>query len=330
MHWRGYVVILLALAALMACSPENEESRDDATTTSSSTLTTGPGGGADGGQPPPGSEAYLALTCEDDSACGPGGICLRPTDDAPLRGGPAGGYCSRPCSEDAECPGLYSLCIKDDVTGEGACFLGCELGPPLLFADDELDSGKCRGREDVRCGAARKWSVQSFVCLPTCGRDEQCPADHMCDPRSRVCVTTPSTGLPMGANCDLDHSCAGTCLIDDTGLSVCTSWCVKGGPLIGTDDCGGSDSGLCSLDHWDGAGAGDEGMCVPACDEQDDCAHPYFWCRNVVGPGYPGPGYCSMLVAPCPSGTCASGTCTETIYGPLCLESKYPLGSAAP
>jgi hypothetical protein len=133
----------------------------------------------------------------------------------------------------------------------------------------------------------------------------------------------------MGAKCDVEYGCAGTCLVDGD-VAVCSSWCVLGGPLYGSADCGGTDAGLCRLRQFDEAGAGDEGLCVPSCDEQDDCAHPWYWCMNVVGPGYPGPAYCSALVASCPSGACATGTCTETIYGPRCLDSKYPLGSAAP
>ncbi|MEJ7728610.1 MAG: hypothetical protein WKG00_05295 [Polyangiaceae bacterium] len=329
---RRDVVILLAVAALMACSSEESTVREDATTSSSATASSGPGGGSSvGSGPPPGGE-WLGLACEEDAACGPGGRCLRPTDDSPLGGGPAGGYCSRGCDADAECPGLYSVCKKDDLTGAGMCFLGCEWGPDADYLDEPLERFKCRGREDVRCAPPYTTPPSTFppsaFCQPTCGMDAQCPAGRTCDPRSRLCVTTPSSGLPMGAKCDAERMCAGHCS-DSFGdeAAVCTSLCVYGGKVEGTADCGGLETGLCAV-RYQSYGAGDEGQCVPACDEHDDCAHPFFWCQTVRGQGYRG--YCLRGADSCPAGTCQAGTCTETIYGPRCLEPKYPLGSAAP
>jgi hypothetical protein len=333
-RWRRDVVILLSLAGVVGCS--SEESADQGGTTSSTSSSSAAssgsaGGGPDGGPPPPGSEAFLALACEDDSVCGPGGRCLRATDDSPLGGGPAGGYCSRACAADVDCPGLYSLCVKDDTSGEGACFLGCQPGPPSNNGEAELPSEKCHAREDLRCAEAIPYPGTPFpethLCLPTCGVNAQCPAGRVCDPRDRLCVTTPHSGLPMGEKCDGEESCAGVCVTFSGEVSVCSSLCVFGGELEGTTDCGGLASGLCSQKSSPQFGGGDEGLCIPACDEHDDCAHPSFWCRTTLGP--PHPGYCAMGMAACPSGTCAKGTCTETTYGPICLD-PYPLGSAAP
>ena len=335
MRWPRDVVIVLSLVATAGCSTEESPDRADSTTSTSSAASSSgsAGSGPDGGPPPPGSEAFLALACEDDGICGVGGRCLRPTDDAPLGGGPAGGYCSRACAADVDCPGLYSVCVKDDTAGEGACFLGCEPGPATNNGEAELESDKCRGREDVRCTDAIPYPGTTFpeshLCLPTCGVDAQCPAGRVCDPRMRLCVTTPHAGLPMGATCDEDDdTCAGVCATLAGPVSVCTSPCVFGGVLVGTTDCGGLGSGLCSQKKSSQFGGGDEGLCFPACDEHDDCAHPGFWCQTTLGPSHPG--YCSMGIDACPSGSCAKGTCTETTYGPLCLDAKYPLGSAAP
>jgi hypothetical protein len=335
MRWRRDVVIVLSLAALLACSSETSPPPPlfDATATSSSTGGSWPGdGGSSGTGPPPGGDE-LGLACDDDSVCGPGGRCLRPIDDSPLGGGPAGGYCTRACIEDSDCPGLHSLCIRDDVTGAGACFLGCEPGPARDLGNAPLDPDKCRGREDVRCDVALSHPgallAGTHICLPTCGMDAQCPAGRTCDPRDRVCVTTPHSGLPMGDKCDEEQLCAGYCMEVEDGGGICTSLCVYGGTLGGAADCGGLSSGLCNIRLQAGNGAGDVAVCVPACDEQDDCVHPWFWCKNVLG-GIATHGYCSQSIASCRSGICATGTCTETIHGPRCLDPKYPLGSAAP
>jgi len=127
--------------------------------------------------------------------------------------------------------------------------------------------------------------------------------------------------------------CAGLC-ISFTGSSatLCSQGCVLGGDLTTSPNCGGIDAGVC-LYAPAGNGAGDYGLCSTACAKQDDCQNPAFWCAPI-GVGGVTNGYCSPPT-PCPKGAsdCSSdamSTCTETKYGPFCLHSQFPLGSAAP
>jgi hypothetical protein len=327
-----------SLSAIVACSsvetPEDTSASVSSSASSGGASSTGPGGGSPGPEfPPPETAQYLALPCDDDIPCGPGGHCIRATDDAPLGGGPAGGYCSRPCQEDWECPGSYSRCFKDAGTGDGSCFLGCEPGPLSFELGKPLQDDKCQGREDVRCTEPLTFPPSSFPpsasCLPTCGKDDQCPAGRWCDPKDRVCVTNPHRGLPSGEKCQVDEDCAGYCrpLTPDPDVGICASDCVLGGEVVTSNDCGGIDEGLCII-IWYQYGAGDGGGCVPACSSHDDCAHPTYWCASILGPGQPG--HCVSGIPSCSSGRCDDGTCTETIYGKRCLDPQYPLGSATP
>ena len=296
------------------------------TTTGSSTTSTG-GNAADN----------LALQCAADSDCGAGLKCLTGDANNPiLGGGAANGYCSKDCATDDDCPGNASFCLGATAGKPGICLLTCDIGPKLSSPVEPLDEGKCLGREDLRCGAVNA-SGQITACLPTCGSDDQCPTAKVCDPRSEVCVTTAHTGLPLGAKCNPmapTPECAGLCINFSGGETMCSSPCVLGGVIDFNDleavkDCGGLSKGLCAYSPTNN-GAGDFGICAQACKEQGDCQNPTFWCGDV---GLPDNGFCFGGVKACPKGDadCADPeTCADTKFGPLCLDPKYPLGTAAP
>ncbi len=113
---------------------------------------------------------------------------------------------------------------------------------------------------------------------------------------------------------------------------MCTSPCSLGGEINFNNlgaifDCGGLDKGLCAF-ATAGNGAGDAGFCTQACSTHGDCQNPSFWCADV---GLPNRGYC-FGATPCPNGQAACQApdkCTATKYGPFCLDTKYPLGTAA-
>lgn len=283
-------------------------------TTAGVTVTSGSGGGS----------SYVGLACDADSTCGPGGKCIKSTDDDPrLGGGPAGGYCTISCSTDDECDG--GLCLMDNGVGE--CFLGCDYGTPAFdFIDTPLEETKCHGREDLRCQPLG--DSMTPVCLPTCGQDSQCDG-RSCDPRYVVCVNDPNTGFDRGAKCDpmaADPECAGVCVNFSDGPTMCSNRCVLGGTLDG-DDCGGLDAGLCVFRPTT-SGIGDYGFCTPSCTQHDDCQNPDFWCFDNT---FSAKGYCFVATA-CPGGQadCVGAdneVCTDTKYGPFCLD-PYPLGSA--
>ena len=157
--------------------------------------------------------------CQSDADCSMGLTCIKATaTDQVLGGGPAGGYCSKTCMASSDCPGQASSCLKNDAASPGICVLGCDQGPALMSLQDPLDPAKCYGRDDLRCQAL---SATSSVCLPTCGKDDQCPAGRVCDPRFAVCVDKANTGKAPGDKCDPKAAmpeCAGVCLSITGGI----------------------------------------------------------------------------------------------------------------
>ncbi len=305
------------------------------TTTTSGTTTSGSGSTSSGGV-----GDNLGIECTADGDCGVGLICLTAAGNTPvLGGGPAQGYCSKNCASDADCPGNASLCALPAAGQMGVCLLTCDLGPDLMFLDDMLDPTKCHGRYDVRCANVTNTAT---ACVPTCGKDDECPAGRVCDPRVAVCVDKAHTGLPSGSKCDpkaMTPECAGLCVNFSGGTTSCSSPCALGGEITDpttVNDCGGLEKGLCVYSPT-GNGAGDFGFCAPGCSLQSDCQNTDFWCFGVGGLTGMGVdnGYC-FGATPCPNGqtdcksTNAKVLCTDTKYGPFCVDTTFPLGDAAP
>jgi hypothetical protein len=306
-----------------------------ATTSSKSSAVTTTSGGMSG--------ANIGNTCTSDSECGAGLTCiLDSANDQVFGGGPAGGYCSLACASDNDCPGADAACLLAGDNGPGVCVKTCTIGPKLMYLNDALDPEKCHGRNDLRCTPV---SSATNACLPTCGQDSQCSGGRVCDPRRSVCVDKGmvSTGKPDGAVCDsmaTTPECSGICVSFTSGETMCSRSCVLGGDPndpANTPNCGGPTKGLCAYSP-SGNGAGDYGFCALACNKQDECQNPAFWCFPVGGltgemGGVPN-GFC-FGATECPNGeadcTSEKGTaCTQTKYGPRCLNAMFPLGTAAP
>lgn len=276
----------------------------------------------------------LGQGCAADADCG-GLTCIKPSDSIPALGGggPAGGYCSTTCVTISDCPAGASACITDANGMNGVCVLGCDLGPSLMYINDDLDPMKCYGRDDVRCNALDQ---VTNACVPTCGSDSQCPAPRVCDPRVGACVDKANVGKAAGAKCDpmaMPPECAGLCVTFGGGATACSSACVLGaigGDILNSPNCGGITNGICGY-LSQGYGAGDVGFCAPACTAHDQCQNPTFWCYGVGG--LTGTsiqnGFC-FGATPCPNGqaNCQfGGTCTMTAYGPFCIDTQFPLTS---
>jgi hypothetical protein len=287
-------------------------------------VSSGGSGGAGGGEDP-----GLAAPCEIDAHCGPDAFCL--TADAPSEifpaGGPAGGYCTRACTGDLDCPGEGSTCHRS-----GVCLLGCTFGPPLASWVEPLHDDKCRGREDLVC--AYFDGIES-ICRPICGSDEQCPAGLSCDRRSGLCTESPFSGEPNGSACSTPGEpdvCEGFCI--NTGDSlVCASACVAGGAAV-SHDCGGLENGFCGFVPSN-AGAGDLGMCTRACTTHGDCNAPSYLCvglREFVGQ-FVSNGFCFSALTcaeagvslgePCYVNANYIGDCTQTQWGDLCVDPAF-------
>ena len=305
------------------------------TTTGGMTTTTGTGSASTGM-----ISDNLGIECTADGDCGPGLTCLTAASTTPaFLGGPAGGYCSKACATDADCPGNASLCAGAAGGQMGVCLATCDLGPDLMFLDDPLDPTKCHGRYDQRCANV---TATATACIPTCGKDEECPAGRVCDPRNAVCVDTANTGLPSGSKCDpkaMTPECAGICVSFTGGTTSCSSPCALGGEITdptSVNDCGGLEKGLCVYSPA-GNGPGDFGFCAPSCSLQSDCQNSTFWCFGVGGltGSAVDNGFCFGATA-CPNGQSdcksmnAKVLCTDTKYGPFCVDTTFPLGDAAP
>jgi len=297
-----------------------------------------------------GGDSLIGVFCSNDKECGAGLRCITADTDSPLLGGGvANGYCTKDCLKDKDC-GKGSTCLRPNDNDPGECFLGCEIGPELKFLDDELDPDKCHGRDDLRCTDLNAGTV----CLPSCGKDEQC-GDRKCDPRSGTCVDQIAMGKPLGALCNPDAEqpeCQGFCQ-KFTGMDggVCSSPCTLGdSDFFNTADCGGLDKGLCMF-RPTGYGAGDFGRCTAACTEHDDCGNPTWWC---FGNEFAMNGFCytsedCKATVDCTNAMLGPDVgCYETKYGGKCLEAadpncltkhagdtskcppRIPLGTAAP
>lgn len=279
-------------------------------------VTGGGGTGGTGGVPTP--PPRIGRDCISDTSCAEGEVCLTASDDWEIfgEGGPANGYCTKECADDVDCGGS-NVCVG------GWCLEGCELGPELVYIDDELDPDKCHGRDDVRCAELEG----AAVCLPTCGTDDQCDGGY-CNLSTKVCTAQPSEGLPRGQGCDPDAAeCAGICVsfVDETGavdFAVCSDWCVMGGDIY--EDCGGLEQGLCAFRPGD-YGVGDGGFCTAACDEQADCANPNMWCFSAPNLGS---AFCFGAADCVTQDDCDPMTgevCTTTPDGSFCLDPTFPV-----
>jgi hypothetical protein len=228
-----------------------------------------------------GAAANLGKACAAATDCGPGLQCLRATDMVLAgTGGPANGYCTIPCTADATCTPLGSLCVNFALNAtdppQAYCFQTCTYG-----STDR--ASKCHGRADVGCFLDQ--TSGASACLPTCSQDSDCPTGRRCDPQTNVCVDTPAAGAAVGAHCVADQTtgtsnCAGVCVTLGSAAaptaSICSTRCVLG-ELSGCNWVGQGVAltpgvhGVCGL--GDAAGrAGDIGFCTLECDTVNDCA----------------------------------------------------------
>lgn len=297
-------------------------------TTSSTSSTTGGAGGTGGTAPKP-EPGYVGRSCAADSECGPAGRCINSDQyDSTFGGKPVGGYCTVNCEADEDCPDVGSYCSIE--VGEGQCLLGCAWNEPAFeYGETPLDPTKCHGREDLMC---QPIIGDKYVCMPNCGRDENCPANHYCHPLGGSCVDTPPEGKAFGEECTIGSTeCAGHCLrVKGTEQqTLCTSLCTLGGLFEESDDCGGIEEGWCIGRGTSGGGLGDRGYCVPSCLAQEDCRAPDFFCVGLLPAST---GLCMPAVVCTVDADCQiPGTnCADTTMGKFCLTLDYPLGGLAP
>lgn len=222
----------------------------------------------------------VGRACTEDAQCGEGLTCFTSTSNDFLGGGPAHGYCSLACNEDAQCTSIdgRSECVVTGAGASGLCIRTCRSGDPASVAEN-----KCLGRIDLACNSEAFLGLATFTgarqvgwCYPQCGSDEDCPG-RRCDLARGLCVDTLTEGLPFGARCTSDQECAGRrCAGVAPGEAFCSAPCVFGQPTGCGFGLSASPRGAaCVVPQVQGIlsaeGAGDVGLCGELCAEDSEC-----------------------------------------------------------
>jgi len=217
--------------------------------------------------------------CAADADCGEGLQCFTEKSGTMFGGGPAGGYCSLPCTNASACTAIDpdSDCLGLTAT-QSVCLRTCRSQDATSLAEN-----KCLTRPDVVClseaalgQADFSGSRQAGWCLPQCGSDEDCPG-RVCDLQRGVCVDTPPAGLALGASCNNNMQCAGgLCVAATPTEGFCSAPCVVGQPVgCGYGPSATKRDGGCLGPRVTGflssEGIGDTGFCVELCDVDADC-----------------------------------------------------------
>jgi hypothetical protein len=345
--------VLVAGVAVACGSSDNELSGGQGGTSSTTSSSTDSSSSSSTTTTNPES-SFIALPCDSDADCGddPDADCIQASENEPfftaffavddVVGGPAGGYCTKSCEKDADCP-------HDAVCTGDICIKECTFGePPLTGLADPLSEDKCHGRDDLMCVPTQGGNA---LCIPVCGSDVEC-GGRACDLRTRVCTDAGREGVGLGSPCVPDDEatlldedvCAGICQLfvddGDNSIHMCSASCSLGGAVGATHNCGGPDLGICAfgVSASDVSSAlGDYGVCTAACAQHDDCNYLVgLFCLDLGLLDDVGKRYCYVAL-PCPLGNeCLAGEgCLDTAFGPVCLEVDgngdplVPLGEAA-
>jgi hypothetical protein len=225
--------------------------------------------------------------CDADADCGEGLRCYTADSNDLFGGGPAGGYCSIPCTGDNACTAIdpQAQCVGIQGT-QSVCLRTCRSHDPTSLAEN-----KCLTRSDVVCQSEVALGQAMFTgarqigwCFPQCGSNEDCPAGRVCDLGRGLCTTTARAGQAIGTRCETGGvDCAGSlCILRvqnaDPALTeqFCSAPCVVGQPV----GCGYGPSSPkreagCLSARFGGIlsreGIGDTGFCTELCDVDADC-----------------------------------------------------------
>ncbi len=225
-------------------------------------------------EPPPPS---VGAACSTDADCVAGLTCLTAEGDGYFSlGGPAGGYCTMPCTELEQCRA---------VDAQASCWLDAAICVRDCFSKNpEPGEAKCFDRSDVVCHSFAASGAEPFTtarqggyCRPLCGSDADCPGNRICHPRVGFCVELELEPKgEIGDACSVDEDCQSN-LCDIVGpLGVCSQLCVLG--QVGGCGYAASDSerpAACLNAFVQQSrfaeGIGDLGMCREVCDVDADC-----------------------------------------------------------
>lgn len=248
----------------------------------------------------------LGAECASDADCGAGLKCALPGSNDFGKGGPSSGYCTTTCTQTSDCTALSSGAECVAIGGKSLCLTGC----------DPTTGSECQGRYDSLCLPQKTaGGASTSACTPWCVTNNDC-AGRKCDPRTGLCVDTPTSGLSVGAACDpqaATNPCAGICL-HSTGqaanVGTCTAYC--GNSSIGVPGaCGASpkqdtpQSAACVLSTKLTNG-GSVGACGQLCNCDGDCQGNNMICQGWANTGFPDPTQMSTTFGK--AGVCTSAT----------------------
>ncbi len=239
--------------------------------------------GGTGGAP---SGLRLGDSCDQDSDCDDGQLCLDQDTEDWLGGAPSSGFCVADCTGSPElCEEFEAgLCVAREVnesTEEDVpayCMPACTLGA----SGDEADP--CAGISATVCDSLSQDDNLGF-CRPLCQFDDDCKSGR-CDRSLAVCVAE-APGVEagvLGEPCDVEApACNGLCLALNTGETLCSHRCRYGD----TEPCElsseGDPRGICGF-AAPGAALGDVGYCTPLCNCDSDCQNPELFCTSFDDP----------------------------------------------
>ena len=196
--------------------------------------------------------------------------------------------------------------------------------------DGFLDNG-CPGAciDDGGCTAAESCDAATDHCVPdvadgqSCGRDEQCLADHcsngVCCASGDCCTSAAQcAGYSWSLRCDDPSTCQGS-----TGTAACTGSFQCGSVTTGDDSaCAGIVSQICGLypsiacTSDVSQPANQAGLCAGSCVGDAACdAGGYCDATGHCAPDSDLGGFCSTG-SQCQSGLCADGVCCNTLCSP--------------
>ena len=225
-------------------------------------------------------EGVVGAACRSDGDCISGLDCLTPGGGALNLSGPAGGYCTSTCGNDAACQSIDpgSECVG--FAGANICVRTC--------ASRATPRGvsKCLDRSDVVCVSVAALGdeppgagPQRGVCLPSCQSDAQCGPGLFCDLGNGLCTSERPAGDPVGSVCAGAESCAsGLCVTLPGFAGFCSGFCRFGGPGCGFDGSEASPGAGCALAQVPNEGVGDRGLCLELCQSASDCHEPGAAC----------------------------------------------------
>jgi hypothetical protein len=228
--------------------------------------------------------------CESDSDCRTteDGTALltcitSSSNDAFGIGGPQGGYCSLPCTGNAECQAVDALAGCANLPNGGYCIALCTPGAGTL---------KCGADRAQACFQTSTDPNDIGGCFPMCTSDAACGGGRFCDFSDAglgLCRDEAPQGGGVGAPCTTateDVDCAsGICLTMSANGMPAGTFCSANCTFFSGNGCGydasigGVREAACIQSRFTGGRGGDLGFCFEMCDVNTDCTQETWVCN---------------------------------------------------